>query len=68
MGVLVETIIRMGHSLGLVVLAEGIETREQYQLLKSWGCDEGQGYLLARPVAADQFSFAPLSLTELSLT
>lgn len=67
-GVLVETIIRMGHSLGLVVLAEGIETREQYQLLKSWGCDEGQGYLLARPVAADQFSFAPLSLTELSLT
>lgn len=59
------------HALGLQVLervlAEGIETREQYQLLKEWGCDEGQGYWFARPVAADQFSFAPLSSTELSL-
>ncbi|MBD3767670.1 MAG: EAL domain-containing protein, partial [Gammaproteobacteria bacterium] len=61
--VLVKTIIQMGHSLGLTLLAEGIETRAQYELLKAWGCDEGQGYLFARPMPADQFSFAPLSLT-----
>lgn len=65
-GVLVKTIIRMGHSLGLVVLAEGIETLAQYEQLKAWGCDEGQGYLFARPVPADQFSFAPLDATQLS--
>lgn len=61
--VLVKTIIRMGHGLGLTLLAEGIETRAQYELLKEWGCDEGQGYLFARPVPADQFSFAPLILS-----
>lgn len=61
--VLVKTIIRMGHGLGLTLLAEGIETRAQYELLKEWGCDEGQGYLFARPVPADQFSFAPLELS-----
>ncbi|OZB87547.1 MAG: hypothetical protein B7Z48_00160, partial [Thiotrichales bacterium 12-47-6] len=53
----------MGHGLGLTLLAEGIETRVQYELLKEWGCDEGQGYLFARPVPADQFSFAPLILS-----
>jgi EAL domain-containing protein (putative c-di-GMP-specific phosphodiesterase class I) len=31
-------------------------------MLKAWGCDEGQGYLFARPVPAEQFSFAPLVL------
>lgn len=61
--VLVKTIIRMGHGLGLTLLAEGIETRAQYELLKEWGCDEGQGYLFARPVPADQFSFAPLEFS-----
>lgn len=62
--VLVKTIIRMGHGLGLTVLAEGIETQAQYELLKEWGCDEGQGYWFARPVPADQFSFEPLSLAQ----
>lgn len=61
--VLVKTIILMGHGLGLTLLAEGIETRAQYELLKEWGCDEGQGYLFARPVPADQFSFAPLEFS-----
>lgn len=60
--VLVKTIIMMGHNLGLTVLAEGIETRDQFEMLKAWGCDEGQGYLFARPVPAEQFSFAPLVL------
>lgn len=62
MQILVKTIIQMGHNLGMTVLAEGIETVEQYRLLRDWGCDEGQGYLFARPVTADQFSFAPLQV------
>lgn len=62
--VLVKTIIRMGHGLGLTVLAEGIETQAQYEMLKAWGCDEGQGYWFARPVPADQLVFDSLSLVE----
>ncbi|MCI4410105.1 MAG: EAL domain-containing protein [Thiotrichales bacterium] len=60
---LVKAIITMAHSLGLRVLAEGIETEAQYQLLKALGCDEGQGYWFARPVPAEQFSFATKTIT-----
>ncbi|HEY9017403.1 EAL domain-containing protein [Thiomicrospira sp.] len=59
---IVNAIITMGHSLGLKVLAEGIETTQQLALLRELGCDEGQGYLLARPQPADQVSFEPLKL------
>ena len=45
----VRTIIKMGSHLGLKVIAEGIETEEQLQLLKESACPSGQGYLLARP-------------------
>ncbi|NPA72416.1 MAG: EAL domain-containing protein [Gammaproteobacteria bacterium] len=46
---IVETIIVLGHKVGAKVIAEGIETAEQLELLKKIGCDEGQGYYLARP-------------------
>lgn len=59
---IVTAIITMGHSLGLKVLAEGIETPQQLALLRELGCDEGQGYLLSRPQPADQVSFKQLSL------
>ena len=49
---MVHTIIVMGKNLGLKVTAEGIETREQYNLLRAKGCDEAQGFLLSEPVAA----------------
>ncbi|MDH3223676.1 MAG: EAL domain-containing protein, partial [Gemmatimonadota bacterium] len=45
----VRTIIKMGSHLGLKVIAEGIETEEQLQLLRESACPTGQGYLLARP-------------------
>lgn len=47
---LVRTIIEMAHHLGYRVVAEGIETQAAYDLLKGWGCDEGQGYLMAKPM------------------
>ena len=40
----------MAHGLGVEVAAEGIETLEQLAMLRRYGCDEGQGYLLGRPV------------------
>ena len=51
-----EAIIVMAHRLGLKVVAEGIETEEQYTLLRAAGCDFGQGYLFARPMPADAFA------------
>ena len=44
-----RTIIAMGHTLGLKVLAEGVETAEQLELLRKAGCDEIQGYYFSRP-------------------
>lgn len=49
---LVKTMIAMGHDLGYRVVAEGIETQAAYDMLGEWGCDEGQGYLMSRPVSA----------------
>jgi diguanylate cyclase (GGDEF)-like protein/PAS domain S-box-containing protein len=51
-----NAIIIMAHSLGLKVIAEGIETAEQMELLTKAGCDYGQGYFISRPVAANEFS------------
>ena len=47
---LCEAIVAMAHKLGITVVAEGIETEEQHQLLKRIGCDFGQGYLFAAPI------------------
>ena len=47
---IVTTIISMAHSLGLNVVAEGVETPAQLHYLQTRGCDEIQGFLLARPM------------------
>lgn len=51
---MVESIINMGKSLGLSVLAEGVETREQADILLNAGCDLFQGYLFAKPMTLEQ--------------
>jgi predicted signal transduction protein with EAL and GGDEF domain len=53
---IVQTIIVLGHNLGMKVIAEGIEKAGQMELLKTFGCDMGQGYLFSRPVEADVVS------------
>jgi diguanylate cyclase (GGDEF)-like protein/PAS domain S-box-containing protein len=52
---LCEAIIVMAHKLGMKVIAEGIETIEQRDLLIAAGCDYGQGYFFSKPVAASEF-------------
>jgi diguanylate cyclase (GGDEF)-like protein/PAS domain S-box-containing protein len=52
---IVRTIIEMGRSLGLQVVAEGIETDEQRQFLRQSGCQFGQGRLFGEPIAATEF-------------
>jgi EAL domain-containing protein (putative c-di-GMP-specific phosphodiesterase class I) len=49
----VRTIVDLARALGMNVVAEGIETHEQYALLRQLGCRFGQGYLFARPMPAD---------------
>ena len=53
---LVSTIVTLAHSLGLQVVAEGVETEEQERTLASLGCDQVQGYLRGRPVARDDMT------------
>jgi diguanylate cyclase (GGDEF)-like protein/PAS domain S-box-containing protein len=52
---LCEAIIVMAHKLNIKVIAEGVETDEQYRLLSQIGCDYGQGYLWSKPTKAPDF-------------
>lgn len=52
---IVEWIIRLSHELGLKVVAEGVETEAQLRYLQKIGCDEVQGFLMSRPLAAETF-------------
>jgi EAL domain-containing protein (putative c-di-GMP-specific phosphodiesterase class I) len=62
---IVSAVIGLGRSLGLVTLAEGVESREQETILIQAGCTLGQGWLYGRPLAADQI---PLMVSTPSVT
>ena len=51
---LTSAIIAMAHSLGITVVAEGIELEGQYEILRERGCDQGQGFWLGRPMPASE--------------
>ena len=55
-GAIVQAVISMGHSLGLNVLAEGVETTAQEEHLRALWCDAAQGYLYSKPVPADAYA------------
>lgn len=52
---IVNAICAMAHGLGLNIVAEGIESQSQYDYLKNLGCQEGQGYLISRPLSGTAF-------------
>ncbi len=49
---IVDAVVKLAQALGLKVVAEGVETEAQHQILRSLGCHELQGYLFARPMSA----------------
>ena len=51
---LVHGMIDIGHALGLTVVAEGVETREAWQVLAAWGCDYAQGFYVAGPRRSEE--------------
>lgn len=59
---IVDAVLQMARTLGLEVIAEGVETREQERVLRELGCKEAQGFLYGRAVAADEIVrlFAPV--------
>jgi len=56
--IIAQTIIKMGQTLGLEVIAEGVETEEQRRILEQHGCENFQGYLFGRPVPIAAFEQA----------
>jgi diguanylate cyclase (GGDEF)-like protein len=52
---IVRSSIELGHSLGLHVVAEGVETDQQLALLGQWGCESAQGFYIARPMLVEDF-------------
>lgn len=54
--VLLRTIIQMGRSLGIKLVAEGVEHQQQLDVLREEQCDQYQGYLFSRPLTHDEFA------------
>ncbi len=52
---IVKSTIELAHNIGLSVVAEGVETLQSFSMLKHWGCNKLQGYLISRPISASDF-------------
>lgn len=55
-GKIAEMIVSLGHTLGKCIIAEGIEQAATAEVLRGWGCQEGQGYLYARPMPGNELA------------
>lgn len=53
--IIIKAIIAMGHSLGMKIVAEGVETGEEFTIIQNFGVDQAQGYYFAPPVPATEF-------------
>ena len=60
---IVSTVVELAHKLGLQVVAEGVETEEELRAVGDMGCDEAQGFLLARPAPAHQIAMGRWALS-----
>jgi EAL domain-containing protein (putative c-di-GMP-specific phosphodiesterase class I) len=63
----IRSTIDLAHSLGLRIVAEGIETLDALALVDDLGCDAAQGYLMGRPVPANELDLEPLTRIPLRL-
>ena len=52
---IVRAIVNLGHSLGIDVIAEGVDSADQVEMLRAEGCEEAQGFLFAKPLPAEEF-------------
>ena len=53
---IIHTIINMGQTLNRRIIAEGVETQEQLDILKQYNCDEIQGYFFSKPLTQEDFT------------
>jgi EAL domain-containing protein (putative c-di-GMP-specific phosphodiesterase class I) len=66
---LVHAMINLAHNLNLEVVAEGVETPEQLELLRGFGCDQVQGYLISKPLPlAELVEYLTFGTSELAVT
>ncbi|HET7658497.1 MAG TPA: EAL domain-containing protein, partial [Bacillales bacterium] len=54
-GTVPSAIVNLANALNLEVIAEGVETADQFAQIRNWGCNELQGYLFSRPLPAAKF-------------
>jgi EAL domain-containing protein (putative c-di-GMP-specific phosphodiesterase class I) len=54
--VIVRSTVELGHNMGLKVVAEGVENQDLWDRLSALGCDEAQGYYMARPMPAEDLT------------
>ena len=62
--IIIQTIIKMGQTLGLDVIAEGVETIEQHRMLEQYGCENFQGFLFGMPVPIAEFEQSLIDVPE----
>jgi EAL domain-containing protein (putative c-di-GMP-specific phosphodiesterase class I) len=64
-GAIVRAVVSLGRELGMATTAEGVETREQLDLLARAGCSEIQGYFFSPPVTGDAVAGIRVSIAEM---